>query len=89
MSGVSKCRVVCVGGREGAWWLPAGGICASQGTFSSLIQFYVPFKIISAHISGWYENGRLTRKNHLANRKQKVSHRDQRDPTFTDTIHTK
>ena len=30
------CRVVGVGGREGeAWWLPAGGICASQGTFSS------------------------------------------------------
>ena len=23
------------GGREGDWWLPAGGICASQGTFSS------------------------------------------------------
>ena len=36
MSGVSKCRVVCVAGREGAWWLPAGGIRASQGTFSSL-----------------------------------------------------
>ena len=42
MSGVSMCRV---GGREGgwlptrvgkgAWWLPAGGIHASQGTFSS------------------------------------------------------
>ena len=31
--------------------------------FSFLIQFYVPFKIISAHISGWYENGRSTRKN--------------------------
>ena len=30
--------------------------------FSFLIQFYVPFKIISAHISGWYENGRSTRK---------------------------
>ena len=29
------CRVVWVGGREGALWLPAGGICASQGTFSS------------------------------------------------------
>ena len=30
------CWVVVVGVREdGAWWLPAGGICASQGTFSS------------------------------------------------------
>ena len=30
------CRVVGVGGREdGAWWLPAGGIRASQGNFSS------------------------------------------------------
>ena len=28
-------RVVWVGGREGAWWLPAGGMRASQGTFSS------------------------------------------------------
>ena len=36
MSGVSMCRVVLVGGREGALWLPAGGIRASQGTFSSL-----------------------------------------------------
>ena len=35
MSGVSMCRVVWVGGREGALWLPAGGIRASQGTFSS------------------------------------------------------
>ena len=32
------CRVVQVGGREGAWWLPAGGIRASQGTFSSLVK---------------------------------------------------
>ena len=24
------------GGRERGWWLPAGGIRASQGTFSSL-----------------------------------------------------
>ena len=32
---MSKCRVVWVGGREGAWWLPAGGMRASQGTFSS------------------------------------------------------
>ena len=32
MPGVSKSRVVWVGGRE----LPAGGIRASQGTFSSL-----------------------------------------------------
>ena len=31
------CQVVWVGGREGggAWWLPAGGIRASQDTFSS------------------------------------------------------
>ena len=29
------CRVVWVGGREGVLWLPAGGIRASQGTFSS------------------------------------------------------
>ena len=36
MSRVSMCRVVGVGGREaGAWWLPAGGIRVSQGTFSS------------------------------------------------------
>ena len=26
-------------GREGALWLPAGGIRASQGTFSSLFSF--------------------------------------------------
>ena len=38
MSGVSKCRVVKVGGREGALWLPAGGIRASQGTFSSFLK---------------------------------------------------
>ena len=37
MSGVSMCSVVWVGGREGALWLPAGGIRASQGTFSSLL----------------------------------------------------
>ena len=36
MSGVSMCRVVWVGSREGALWLPAGGIRASQGTFSSI-----------------------------------------------------
>ena len=36
MSGVSMCRVIKVGGREGALWLPAGGIRASQGTFSSI-----------------------------------------------------
>ena len=36
MSGVSMCRVVWLGGREGALWLPAGGIRASQGTFSSI-----------------------------------------------------
>ena len=36
MSRVSMCRVVGVGCREvGAWWLPAWGIRASQGTFSS------------------------------------------------------
>ena len=40
MSGVSMCWLVGVGCREvGAWWLPAGGICASQGTFSSMIFF--------------------------------------------------
>ena len=31
------CRVVEGGGREGALWLPAGGIRASQGTFSSFL----------------------------------------------------
>ena len=36
MSGVSMCRIVWVGGREGALRLPAGGIRASQGTFSSM-----------------------------------------------------
>ena len=37
MSGVSMFWVVEVACREvGAWWLPAGGIRASQGTFSSL-----------------------------------------------------
>ena len=41
MSGVSMCRVVYVGGRDGALWLPAGGIRASQGTFSSFCQFCV------------------------------------------------
>ena len=31
-----------VGGREGrAWWLPAGGIRASQGIFSSTFQITV------------------------------------------------
>ena len=28
MSGVRMCRVDCIGGREGAWWQPAGGIFA-------------------------------------------------------------
>ena len=37
MSRVSMCRVVWVGGREVALWLPAGGIRASQGTFSSYL----------------------------------------------------
>ena len=37
MSGVSMCRVVWVEGREGALWLPAVGIRASQGTFSSFL----------------------------------------------------
>ena len=41
MSGVSMCRVVWVGGREGALWLPAGGIHAYQGTFSSVLCFGV------------------------------------------------
>ena len=39
MLGVSVCQVVWVRSRErgggGACWLPAGGIRASQGTFSS------------------------------------------------------
>ena len=39
-------RVVFVGGREGggAWWLPAGGICASQGTFSGWIKTLISNK---------------------------------------------
>ena len=44
MSGFSMCRVVWEGGREGAWWLPAGGIRASQGTF-----FLVCLTNTSAH----------------------------------------
>ena len=37
MSRVSMCWDVEVGGGGGgAWWLPAGGIHASQGTFSSI-----------------------------------------------------
>ena len=44
MSGVSMCWVVQVGCREvGAWWLPAEGIRASQGTFSSSNWFLVKF----------------------------------------------
>ena len=36
MSGVSMCQVVWVlVGGGGTLWLPAGGIRASQGTFSS------------------------------------------------------
>ena len=35
-SGVSMCPVVWVGG-VGTWWLPSGGIRASQGTFSSFL----------------------------------------------------
>ena len=38
MSGVSMCRVA-VG--KGAWWLSAGGIRASQGTFSSFSYNFV------------------------------------------------
>ena len=33
MSGLSKCRVVCVGGREGAWWLPAGAYVPLNALF--------------------------------------------------------
>ena len=35
MSGMSMYRVVWVGGGEGSWWLAAGGIRASKGTFSN------------------------------------------------------
>ena len=38
MSGVSKCRVIWVGGREGGLVATSRGIRASQGTFSSFIQ---------------------------------------------------
>ena len=56
MSGVSMCRVVWVRGREGmgirgreggACWLPAGGISASQGTFSSFFHFCSIYAIIA------------------------------------------
>ena len=43
------CRMVVVGGREGkAWWLPARGIRASQGFFSS---FFILLKtlIVGTH----------------------------------------
>ena len=33
MSGLIMGRVVWVGGREGAWWLPAVGIRASKALF--------------------------------------------------------
>ena len=47
MSGVSKSLVVWVGGREGgAWWLPAGGIRASQGTFSSFLSSEMNLKLL-------------------------------------------
>ena len=36
MSGMSMCRVVLIGGREGCLVAMSGGIRASQGTFSSL-----------------------------------------------------
>ena len=39
--------VVWVGRMEGAWWLPAGGIRASQGTFS------IFFNLI---LSSWLNN---------------------------------
>ena len=31
-----------IGVGKGAWWLPAGGIRASQGTFSSFFNFLFP-----------------------------------------------
>ena len=46
MSGMSMCRLVWVGGR-GTWWLPAGGICASQGTFSSVTYVDLSFKFVN------------------------------------------
>ena len=48
MSGVSMCRVVWVGGGV-TWWLPAGGIRASQGTFSSWLRFFHHYTIEPSH----------------------------------------
>ena len=45
MSGMSMCRLVWVGGR-GTWWLPAGGIRASQGTFSSVTYVDLSLKFV-------------------------------------------
>ena len=42
MSGVCICWVV-VGRERGDWWLPAGGIRAPQGTFSSFFQDFQNF----------------------------------------------
>ena len=42
------------GGREGVWWLPAGGKRASQGTFSSVYTYFnihVHFTISLYHLS--------------------------------------
>ena len=50
MSGVSMCRVVWVGG-GGTWWLPAGGIRASQGTFSSFFDPDIQLKKTGTNLS--------------------------------------
>ena len=45
MSGMSMCRLVWVGGR-GTCRLPAGGIRASQGTFSSVTYVNLSLKFV-------------------------------------------
>ena len=51
MLGVSVCRVVWVRikGGGGACWLPAGGIRASQGTFSSFSIYLSSYTAIRPH----------------------------------------
>ena len=55
MSGVSMYRMVGVGDREGDWWLPAGGIRASQGTFSSLFLLQSHYLAIAWALSSRYK----------------------------------
>ena len=55
------CRVVWVGGREGAWWLPTVGIRASQGT---LFLLYIKINLIRGNfkLSPMFQISQISKK---------------------------